>query len=486
MAHDTPDIHSLSSQTQETTPTHSRQSTGPFAFKPPRSPTKSPHSTPSPQLHGPRSPPSRDRPGSSRTHYYAPRPAHPPSPNLSRKGPLSFDIHSPPPSAPATLVDIDEPSTLGQDTDAPHAPYRPPEAVYEPPEEHPPGYVPGVVAEHIGQDEDETVVMWDSVAGPSRPMRPAEANLQKDMWIEDVQSSDSPPAAEFPTLGPGILPRRWLQLAHEHELVQPIIDDLPRSASKRLSQSNPSPMPDLIKLSDEPIPASEQASTSATPAEAEHSLVSTLEEVWDALPGGRSNHHEYYFCTTCWGWLRIRFGRAFNQPIAEMEEWSQTIDKDEKLPGRDTFQDRHSARVQQISSLRSLIEYKAMAEPAEKHHHLHEYDDLLAPSRQPLRIERVPVEERMNAFPHVTFGVELEKSWEQVCAPTKQAKLYVSCSLDIWLSVDNGPFPGQIPRGLVGAFTAEKVNNPQPGVDIHEGVNRAWSLIITSAARLGP
>lgn len=39
-------------------------------------------------------------------------------------------------------------------TDIPHAPYREPEVVIEPIEEHPPGYVPGVVAEHLVSDDD--------------------------------------------------------------------------------------------------------------------------------------------------------------------------------------------------------------------------------------------------------------------------------------------------------------------------------------------
>ncbi|EIW70776.1 hypothetical protein TREMEDRAFT_68214 [Tremella mesenterica DSM 1558] len=375
-------------------------------------------------------------------------------------------MHSSPRSTPSPSKTTNDADIVMEDS--PHAPYRPPEAVFEPPEEHPPGYVPGVVAEHIGTGDDEQVVLWDSKA---------EAKLT-DLWDADEEPLPFS-IPDRPVIGAGLLPRRLLMLVHEHELVLPVIEDLPKPIPRRQSMP-PAVQPDLIRFPEDEKPAtSPTTQTSSTPSSTSESQpTSTLNDVYDALPGGVDHNREWYFCAVCWGWVHIVSGRGHLPAIDDMDVWSLQADKTSTYTDDPTYEQRYSARVEEQSRLRNLLSCNHL-EKTPGEHHFHEFHHLLQPSTSSVQVPRIPVDSEMCAFPHLTPGLEPEESWQVYRSPRKQSKLYVSCTSDLWILVDAGPVPGQIPVGLVEAFTLEKVNNPRPGMDMYESVNKAWGLIVT-------
>ena len=445
-------------------------------------PANSPPLPPRAQPQGPRSPEAsrtailnpRDQPGSSRTNYYGVRSAHPTRP----VAPIQ-DLDEPPDIYdPIPAIDSD---TMTADMNTPHAPYRPPEAVIEAPEELPPGHVAGIIAEHLISDDEMPL---NSSLFASKPSPDAwQANLQK-YGMMDLDDAGVPP--ERPQVGPGLLPRRWLQLAHKHDIFQPIISDLPATPSRKshtqFASMSDSPLSQTTKPTDagsiSTSPSSMPRSvTSASLADYEH--ISTIDDVWNACPGGKALHQEWYFCPSCWGWLRIVAGRGDLPPLATMEEWEEI----DRVKGSfDAADRRRHERLREWSRFNDLKTSRMMAQ--DWHHHLHEFTSLLEPSEQ-TRIDRIPVDDDINAFPHMTAGIEPEDaSWTTFTLPSDPPRLYVSCSSDLWMLVDTGPVPGQLPVGLVNAFVTEKMTNPGPSMDGRQSVSDAWTLVATSVDSL--
>lgn len=370
--------------------------------------------------------------------------------------------------------------------DSPHPPYRPPEAVIEPPDELPPGHIPGIIAEHSLSDDEMPYInsspTFVQKPQPSVNVDAWQANLQK-YGMMDVDDSAMPP--ERPQVGPGILPRRWLLLAHKHDLYQPTISDLPVAPLKKPpagstsdSPLSPRPMktaePNILPPPPSPTPS---AKTSASaPSFADYDCVCTIADVWDACPGGEHGHHEWYFCPTCWSWIRVVVGRGKLPPVASMEEWEDYVRFKGSFRNKEELDRHRNERFREWSRLNDIKTSKTMA--TETHHHLHSFLSLQEPSEE-TRIDRVPVDEKTNAFPHLTLGIDPEdEAWSTFTTSSVEPVLHVSCSSDLWMVVDS-PIPGQLPVALANHFTNEKMVNPSPGASGSLSVSEAWTLIAT-------
>ncbi|WVQ72603.1 hypothetical protein IAR50_002161 [Cryptococcus sp. DSM 104548] len=380
--------------------------------------------SPRPHPHGPRNP---DHPGSSRTRYHT--------------TPLPQQHGSP--SQPISVVDSSETSPVRQPVETEEseaeAVYRPPEPVVDLTDEQPPPYSPGIITESIGAENGMDV---DTKTNQDI------SDWQAGLGQYNLMDVDQPTQRSKPQLGPGVLPRRLLALIHEHELVRPYIEDLPEPA-KRIQEGLESPDVQLA----------------------------TAEDVHNALPGGGQDHDHWYFCTTCWGWLRIIKGGEENFPeVPSMEEWelwasgSGIFEDQEKLEG---------ARMERQYQLdRLLLCREAGRSSVEQNEHFHEFRNVI-PTTLGSRIERLDVEQHQNLFPHVTFGLERDEKLETFSVPSTPGRLFVSDSSPSWVFVDEGLVPGQIPVGVIQAFTAEKMSNPGPGKSGSRSVNDAWDLLAT-------
>lgn len=432
-----------------------------------------------------------DRPGSTYTKYHATRSSTLPSPASSRKS--TAETFAEPPSATPVHAKQE------QELDAPHAPYRPPEAVIEPPEEHPPGYTPGIIAEHTGSDDDMLYTHTETVSPPTPAAQSGsreKPNISVDAWQANLDHynmmdvDDSAPSPIRPIVGPGVLPRRLLKLAHEHDLVQPHIEELPQPTAKKShgpsestgSATLPVP-PGGLKSGltspanpSSPSPAPSNRSSASIRSLPDTQRTATLDDVWDALPGSRQNHHEWYFCTQCWGWIRIQVGKGPLPDIPTMDEWREAAELDQRYATPERLAAAEGERASERSYVEDVVTSRTMAE--ESHHHLHEFRHLINPTACS-RIDRGTVDESVNVFPHLTFGIDSDKSWSEFNTPQTPARLFVSCSSDLWVIVDAGLVPGQLPVGLVKGFTQEKLSNPGPGMSGVQSVNEAWSLITT-------
>ncbi|WRT66247.1 uncharacterized protein IL334_003200 [Kwoniella shivajii] len=494
---------------------------GPAGPRSPRSPTRS-HSlsstqsqpyrhnslnsldspaSPSLKLHprpaGPRSPDSprsakgerRDQPGSSRTRF-----STIPLPITQQTDDIENPQHNPQPGSIDHMAPSSPSSPIELDT--PHAPYRPPEAVIEPPEEHPPGYTPGIVAEHIGSDDEmgpplESPPAFDDTGRTTKNIDSWNADVKS--FSMDVDSSNSNDEQPRPQVGPGILPRRLLSLIHEHELVQPNISELPQPGKKASTTSAPASQSawngtnkslttttrpaSVASVSGVIAPPSPSPSTASMRSLPDSDRISTLDDVWDALPGQRQSHGEWYFCTTCWGWLRVTAGTNDPPNLLNMDEWEATVRSTGFFEDKEAYDKAYNDRLVEWSRLNDIKTSRLMAE--ETHHHFHEFKTLME-SKEENRIEKVQMDENMNVFPHITFGVDIDDKLQSFdYLPQAPSRLYVSCSSDLWVQVDKGMIPGQIPNGLVQAFTIEKMNNPTMGYTEMQGVSEAWSLLAT-------
>ena len=456
-------------------------------------PLRSP-SLPKPQ--GPRPPESsrnakpnpRDQTGSSRTKYHAAK-----STFLTR--PLSsLQDSSRPPQNNFALPEVEANDTnpLSEvDMDAPHAPYRPPEAVVEAAEVLPPGHVAGIIAEHPVSDDELQSPLDSSPPRGGNARSPGnvdawQANLEKYNMMD---LDDAEAAPERPQIGQGILPRRWLQLVHRHDLFQPLISELPSPPPLKKAQA-PSAPSSGKPLSRRPTvdiePSTSPNATNAilssqtfasSPSSADYKDVSDIVDLWDACPGGVLAHHEWYFCPTCWGWIRIVGGRYDLPHLTTMDEWEENARLKGSFTSSSEFDRNRDERFREWSRLNDIKTSKTMA--AESHHHLHEFVTLVEPTEEQ-RIDRVSADAETNAFPHLTPGLDPnDVSWTSFASPPSSPRLYISCSSELWMLVDAGPVPGQLPVGLVNAFTSEKMTNPSPGMTGAQSVGEAWTLVTT-------
>ena len=381
--------------------------------------------------------------------------------------------------------------------DPTQAPYRSPEAVIEPLEELPPGHIPGIVAEHFMSDDEMASI--DSSPILKKGEKEAvnvdvwQANLQHYNMDNLMDVDDPVVSAERPQVGPGILPGRWLEGVHEHDLFQPVIGDLPvRPPStahvRTSSSSNESPI--ASKPTGSVDKSANLGSSSPTPSVKIHTSepslpdyehVHTLADVLDACPGGEDGLEDWFFCPTCWGWFRVMVIRGVLPHVETMEDWEIGARLQKSNPNfEEIFGRARDERLREWSRLNDIKTSKMMAE--ETHDHLHLFTTLREPSPED-RIDRVPVETETNAFPHLAIGGGSDVSQSVSSAKRERPRLYVSCSSNLWLLVDTEPLPGQLPVALVKSFAREKMDNPGPGLDGPHSVYEAWNLIATSAVR---
>lgn len=340
-----------------------------------------------------------------------------------------------------SLVIVDEP-----ETGLPEAPYRPPEAVIDPPEDDPPPYTPGIVSEHIGEGDDMEV----DAKFTAKDFNAWQSSLESYDQMEIDQSTSQ---SSMPQLGPGVLPRRWLAIAHEHELVRPYIEALPPPSKKIHSQTHAQVAAGQVSSPSPPSQKPTPAFASNNPFAQESPHIATLEDVIQALPGDGNDPEHWYFCSTCWGWLKIKAGHGLPPGLQSMEEWEASVIEQKAYPDIESFEKAREQRRDEWSRLIGIQNSRLVA--PQEHHHFHQFNTLL-PSSKLSRIDRVEAEEHMNVFPHITVGLDPEESWESFNLPHSPSRLFLSDSSDVWISVDEGLVPGQLPVGLVNAFTAEK------------------------------
>ena len=392
-----------------------------------------------------------------------------------------------------TSVTVTAASDIDLDPDPPHAPYRPPEVVIEPEEEHPPGFVPGVIAEHL--DDDDMSSPPDSRATPdngqdaffSSDSRTGSSNVFDDWGAQpnhvdmDMDFMQDTTFVEDRKIGPGVFPRRWLRVAHPHELIQPTIKEGTRPLQQPLTPQKP---PIRSDSHGEPTDETSTAETGdpmspgpkPRPASTHlHFPLATVSDIWEACPGGVDNHKEWYFCVTCWGWIRIVTARGEFPDVADMEQW--WADAQVSHPEL-SFEDNKSKETLRAEEWKNFQELEfARSRAPETHHHLHPFHHLIDPTDE-VKLERVHVDDTLNAFPHEHVGMEEEQRWKEVPTLGHSATLYESCSSDMWIFVDK-MVPGQLPAGLVEAFTIEKTENPNIQKSPNESVQEAWNWLAT-------
>ncbi|ORY34116.1 hypothetical protein BCR39DRAFT_518545 [Naematelia encephala] len=433
------------------------------------SPLSSQDSEPLPRPQGPRSPEksvrrdSRDAPGSSKTRYWVESAATSPS-----KSPRTY-------TTSPTRVTVD---VAGLDTDGSITPYRPPEPVYE--DEALPDYAEAVVAEHPVSDDEMS-------PPPSSPLGHKGETSAVGAWQLDVKSwsgmdFDEPKQSpERPQVGTAVLPRALLEHVHRHLLVQPTLKELPRRDSKKTlpPQSSPndnflSPPPSGFDTGQGDAGSSSTVLAALKPVES--SEIYSMSDVLDALPGGASDYANWYFCTTCWVWLRIVAGRG-DPPMPSDEEFEKAVLEQGLVQPSEINAESRAIRAQNMCRIRDVLDSRGLTEETDHHFHMATY--IVPPSGEE-RIERISVEDKLNAFPHHDLADNEEKtryhSYDTL--PAEPPRLFVSCSSDLWLLVDK-PVPGQMSANLVNSFTAEKVGNPGPGLEGPASASVAWSLILT-------
>jgi ubiquitin carboxyl-terminal hydrolase 25/28 len=165
-----------------------------------------------------------------------------------------------------------------------------------------------------------------------------------------------------------------------------------------------------------------------------------------------------------------------------MEQWEAIIQSglSEGLtyPGITTVDDIPAARSKRHAEYARLKDLKSaipFADPTE--HHLHEFQTLLYPTREK-RLDRIPNDHvDDNAFPHLEMASLIDPAWESFDVPNQPSRLFVSCSSDWWIQVDD-LIPGQLPKALALAFSSEKCANPGPGIEGKQSVADAWNMLI--------
>ena len=341
---------------------------------------------------------------------------------------------------------------------------REPEVTIEPVEDQLPGYAPGVVAEHPN-DNDYLHQRWptESSTVTSGPVWSSASDLTgMDVDVDSVRR-----LPDRPQIGPGVLPRRLLELIHPHELFTPDIVELP-PAIKR--QTEP-PAASGSVPSGEPAPFADAGS-------AEEELYS-IDDVLDALPGGKQNFvgtRRSFFCVECWSWIQLEVG-YLDDRILDMDAFAADQQSLDPSGADDASIDRRRAEWARFNDLKTAR--LLMDEPQI---HLHSFpllaSELSDPDASWSRIERIQVQDPdVMAFPHITFGIDSDPAWGTFVDTEERAELFLSCANPLGVYSNGGVFPGQIPAGLVKAFTAEKMNSPNFNQEGPVSAYNAWNLI---------
>jgi ubiquitin carboxyl-terminal hydrolase 25/28 len=331
----------------------------------------------------------------------------------------------------------------------------------------PPDYFQGVIEEHPLSDDDMAPRRMNA-----SPVNPPEWQTERysnvDQWKQSVHEygaamdvdSDT---VERPILGGGYLPKRLLEKLHEHELVRPKINKLPQPSAKAIP-SFPVLSPDVSAASTSSQPTDTPLPPTDTPAP-EH--MATVSEVWEATPGGEEYNNVWYFCTTCWGWMRVIVGVGTPRML-NMEDWSRFMTP---------TQEETAIRRREWSKYNDLLASRLIAPYVQDHYH--EYTTLLPPCPSK-RIPRIDVEASVDVFPHKTLYIGEERdSWQFPTSEDNPTRLFISCSSEKWVIADKSIIPGQIPSGLVKSFTLEKIDNPGLGRTGAQSADDAWTLIQT-------
>lgn len=374
----------------------------------------------------------------------------------------------------------------------PEAPYRSPEPVYEPPEEHPPGYVPGVIEEHPGSDDG-----IDSKTSPLNSSPPQDVRFDVSNWQRevrpnvptDVNVDDQDP--ERPQLGPGSMPRRVNEQIHEHNLYRLTDIKLPskkthgsQPSAAGLMSPKPTPADGTLPKPDSAGPTSPTSVQPQSTGSIDEKHIRTLAEVKDALPGGADGIDQWYFCWQCCVWYRVSMSRI---GLVDGTLRGATLDWDSvhaiKQAGapassysNDSAVDPHRGKA----FLRDVEQSRKTPSSLESHIHFHELrSSRVEPSSD--RLERVDVREEFNRFNHLLPGMEsdIRPNWYQHAASDPHARLFLCCGTQASILVDAGPVAGQIPAGLMRSFTHERQHNPIAGEDPKKGVKEAIELLIT-------
>ena len=322
--------------------------------------------------------------------------------------------------------------------DGPHAPYRDPEVVMEAPEEQPPGYVPGVVEEHPDDDD---------MMPPGSPIRTADPTMVKaqvDSWQADVRPyNDSgmdvdvmdQPVIRFqrPQIGYGGTLRYLLAEIHVHDLFQQDIKTPSRISTTKDGKTD------------------------------EEAEAATLRKIWSAAPGGEAGHMDWFFCPTCWAWMRIRHGQT-DAELQALDSIHPTLTLEDPV--------EQEARSQELTRIALLRESRSTADINDPDHY-HVFRTIL-PREDGERLERVPVDNaKYMDFPAVLSDLdEMGPTSSQAGA---LPLLYMSCTSQQWFIVDP-MVPGQIPRQLANRLTDERNANPRVGSVGHDTLE-AWELL---------
>lgn len=308
--------------------------------------------------------------------------------------------------------------------------YRSPEAVIEHVEDADTDLPPGIVAATFDNDK-----AWDA---------------------HESQSTYNPPAEhpERPQIGPGKMTWKWYDELHQHPLWKPIIADLPRPGKTPAASPTTSPTTSISSL-DRPVTAPGIS----------------LEDVLDALPGGREGHDEWFFCPDCWGWFRIVIGTG------DVPPYPNHHDRIPRPYSGETLDDEHTAWWMENSALRDIKLSRETAPHPE--HHFHTFERLLDPAPE-VRVPRVVVDGLVESFAHLDpgYGIVPPQLVDQEVGRVNKSELHVSCSTDRWVMV-SGPVGGQLPKALAAEWTDEKRLNPVPGSTEIESANEAWGLVVT-------
>jgi hypothetical protein len=481
---------------------------------------KSPESTPNPtHLHGPRSqthdpttlPPTavdpRDRPGSSRTKIVTLPPTD--------TGDIAWSTPSAPPtqrtpSSPTRAKTYPLPPTnTNIEIEFSLPPYRSPEPVYDPPEEHPEGFVPGVLEAHEGDDFSSPPP--DTPPPASGFASPAHGNADIDVsrWQKDIQPGyeasaemNRVPEPEGPQLGPGMTTKRVLDKIHEHPLVKlssitipprkqhgshPSVTNIPQTA---WGSAKKSPNTPTRPLSATPVSPSVTGSESA-PISVQHTgtldydHIRTKRDVEEALPGGPDGYQDWYFCWQCcqWfniqsgkDWVSVRDGKIYTPDLSTGGTVPSALEWDVSFESTDGDKAFNPIRGQAF--LRDFELARESASSADGFRHFHELRSApTIPTAQTL--ERVDAGEDVLKFPHTIPGMDVDPRWLHRPEPGTIARLFVSCSTKHYIGVEAGPVAGQLPPELVRAFIQEKTSNPNPGALPVQSIIQALQLLLT-------
>lgn len=328
---------------------------------------------------------------------------------------------------------------------------------------------PGVLAEHRDADVDGDILppSQGDISDPRRSRAQNVGFMEIDPPGYLYQSTP-----ERVSIGAGVMPKLWFEELHPHKLY--------RLANLEILKPLKPPLPPIpagaAPVTDGAAPGDAVSSTAASsPVEASQPPAPyTADDVWDALPGGRDNATQWYFCPECWGWLRVVPSEAQgNLPkITPMEDWPSTAPEDREVAKDQSM--REMARLADLESSKAQI-VKIMHQ-----HHLHAFRTLIAPTTE-TRIPRVEPEGHQDHFSHLDpdMGPPPQEYTSFTSPHSTDPVLYISCSSRAWVFVDKGLVPGQLPPGLVRRFTREKLDNPRPDTSSINSANGAWNLVLT-------